>query len=74
LDLDIRSALLGATRADQNREHGGGGARLRHQSVVQAVKFPTVFYGVIPFVFTDILRPIILIAFPIIALWLPSRM
>jgi TRAP-type mannitol/chloroaromatic compound transport system permease large subunit len=29
---------------------------------------------VIPFVLTDILRLIILIAFPMIALWLPGRM
>src|SRR5471032_2705533 len=30
--------------------------------------------GVLPFIATDILRLIILIAFPIIALWLPGRM
>jgi TRAP-type mannitol/chloroaromatic compound transport system permease large subunit len=30
--------------------------------------------GVIPFVITDILRLAILIAFPILAVWLPSRM
>jgi TRAP-type mannitol/chloroaromatic compound transport system permease large subunit len=34
----------------------------------------TIFKGVIPFVVTDILRLIILIAFPIIALWLPNRL
>jgi TRAP-type mannitol/chloroaromatic compound transport system permease large subunit len=34
----------------------------------------TIFKGVIPFVITDILRLIILIAFPIIALWLPNRL
>jgi C4-dicarboxylate transporter, DctM subunit len=44
------------------------------KSVVQDVKFSTIFAGVIPFVITDILRLIILIAFPIIALYLPSRM
>jgi tripartite ATP-independent transporter DctM subunit len=44
------------------------------KSVVQEVSFTTIFKGVIPFVITDILRLIILIAFPIIALWLPSRM
>ena len=44
------------------------------KSVVQEVSFTTIFKGVIPFVVTDILRLIILIAFPIIALWLPSRM
>jgi C4-dicarboxylate transporter, DctM subunit len=38
------------------------------------VKMSTMFYGVMPFIITDLLRLIILIAFPIIALWLPSRM
>ena len=44
------------------------------KSVVQDVSFTTIFKGVIPFVVTDIIRLVILIAFPIIALWLPSRM
>jgi len=44
------------------------------KSVVHDVSFMTIFKGVIPFVLTDILRLIILIAFPIIALWLPGRM
>jgi tripartite ATP-independent transporter DctM subunit len=44
------------------------------KSVVQEVSFTTIFKGVIPFVLTDILRLVILIAFPVIALWLPSRM
>jgi len=44
------------------------------KSVVQDVKFSTIFLGVIPFVITDIVRLAILIAFPIIATFLPSRM
>ena len=44
------------------------------KSVIEDVKISTIFYGVMPFIITDILRLIILIAFPIIALWLPSRM
>mgnify|MGYP002630237027 CR=1 FL=1 len=44
------------------------------KSVIKDVKLSTVFYGVMPFVLTDILRLIILIAFPILALWLPSHM
>lgn len=44
------------------------------KSVVQEVSFTTIFKGVIPFVVTDIIRLIILIAFPVIALWLPGRM
>jgi TRAP-type C4-dicarboxylate transport system permease large subunit len=44
------------------------------KSVVKEVSFTTIFKGVLPFVATDILRLAILIAFPIIALWLPGRM
>lgn len=44
------------------------------KSVVKDVSFMTIFKGVIPFVITDILRLVILIAFPIIALWLPNRL
>ena len=44
------------------------------KSVVKEVSFLTIFKGVIPFVITDILRLMILIAFPIIALWLPNRL
>jgi len=44
------------------------------KSVVEDVKISTIFYGVLPFIVTDILRLILLISFPIIALWLPSRM
>jgi tripartite ATP-independent transporter DctM subunit len=44
------------------------------KSVVQDVSFSSIFRGVLPFIATDILRLIILIAFPIIALWLPSRL
>src|SRR5262249_23482543 len=44
------------------------------KSVVEDVKISTIFYGVLPFIVTDILRLIILLAFPIIALSLPSKM
>lgn len=44
------------------------------KSVVEDAKISTIFYGVLPFIVTDILRLIILIAFPIIALYLPSKM
>jgi tripartite ATP-independent transporter DctM subunit len=44
------------------------------KSVVKDVTFTTIFKGVLPFVATDILRLIILISFPIIATYLPSRM
>ena len=44
------------------------------KSVVQDVSFSTIFYGVLPFIVTDLIRLVILIAFPILALWLPSHM
>ncbi|HVV94018.1 MAG TPA: TRAP transporter permease [Hyphomicrobiales bacterium] len=44
------------------------------KSVIQDVKFSTVFLGVAPFIVTDIIRLVILISFPILALWLPSHM
>ena len=44
------------------------------KSVVQDVSFSTIFKGVLPFIATDIIRLVILIAFPILALWLPSKM
>ena len=44
------------------------------KSVVKDVSFATIFKGVIPFILTDLVRLVILIAFPILALWLPSRM
>jgi TRAP-type mannitol/chloroaromatic compound transport system permease large subunit len=42
--------------------------------VVKDVSFSTIFKGVIPFILTDLVRLVILIALPILALWLPSRM
>jgi C4-dicarboxylate transporter, DctM subunit len=44
------------------------------KSVIEDVKISTIFYGVLPFILTDILRLILLVVFPIIALWLPSHM
>jgi tripartite ATP-independent transporter DctM subunit len=44
------------------------------KSVIEDVKISTIFYGVLPFIITDILRLILLVAFPLLALWLPSRM
>ena len=44
------------------------------KSVVQEVSFSTIFRGVLPFIITDLIRLVILIAFPILALWLPSQM
>ena len=43
------------------------------KSVVKDVSFSTIFRGVIPFVVTDLIRLVILIAFPMLALWLPHR-
>jgi TRAP-type C4-dicarboxylate transport system permease large subunit len=44
------------------------------KSVVKDGSFATIFKGVIPFVATDLIRLVILIAFPLLATWLPQRM
>jgi TRAP-type C4-dicarboxylate transport system permease large subunit len=44
------------------------------KTVVKDVDFSTIFYGVIPFVITDIIRLAILISFPALALYLPNHM
>jgi C4-dicarboxylate transporter, DctM subunit len=44
------------------------------KSVIKDVKLSTIFYGVMPFVITDILRLAVLIALPVLATWLPSHM
>jgi tripartite ATP-independent transporter DctM subunit len=44
------------------------------KSVVGDISFSTIFKGVVPFVITDIIRLIILIIFPGIALFLPGLM
>jgi C4-dicarboxylate transporter DctM subunit len=44
------------------------------KSVIGDIDFSTIFRGVIPFIITDLIRLVILITFPIIALWLPSHM
>jgi C4-dicarboxylate transporter DctM subunit len=44
------------------------------KSVVKDVSFATIFKGVIPFVLTDLSRLVILITFPLLATWLPTRM
>ncbi len=44
------------------------------KSVVKNVSFATIFKGVVPFILTDLIRLVILITFPVIALWLPSHM
>jgi tripartite ATP-independent transporter DctM subunit len=44
------------------------------KSVIEDVKISTIFYGVLPFIITDLIRLAILVAFPIIATWLPSHM
>lgn len=44
------------------------------KSVIDDVSFATIFKGVLPFIITDLIRLVILIAFPILALWLPSHM
>jgi tripartite ATP-independent transporter DctM subunit len=42
--------------------------------VLRSVSLSTIFYGVAPFILTDIFRLAILIAFPILSTYLPSHM
>jgi tripartite ATP-independent transporter DctM subunit len=44
------------------------------KSVVEDAKIATIFYGVLPFIITDILRLVLLIVLPGLALWLPGKM
>ena len=43
-------------------------------SVADRIKFQTVCAGVLPFLAADCVRLVLLIAFPIITLWLPKLM
>jgi TRAP-type C4-dicarboxylate transport system permease large subunit len=44
------------------------------KSVLEDIKISTIFYGVIPFIITDLIRLAILVIFPVLATWLPSHM
>jgi C4-dicarboxylate transporter, DctM subunit len=44
------------------------------KTAVKDISFATIFKGVLPFIATDIVRLVILIAFPAIALTLPGMM
>jgi len=44
------------------------------KSVLEDIKISTIFYGVIPFIITDLIRLAILVMFPVLATWLPSHM
>jgi tripartite ATP-independent transporter DctM subunit len=44
------------------------------KSVIKEVSFNTIFRGVLPFIAMDLVRLLVLIAFPMLALWLPEQM
>lgn len=44
------------------------------KSVIRDVNLGTIFRGVFPFVITDIIRLVILVAFPVLSTYLPSHM
>ena len=44
------------------------------KSLLPEVTTGTIFRGVMPFMLADVIRLAILVAFPAIALWLPSLM
>ncbi|XDA96968.1 TRAP transporter large permease [Sulfitobacter sp. LCG007] len=43
-------------------------------SIARDISLPTIFRGVLPFVLADVLRLILLVAIPALALWLPRTM
>jgi C4-dicarboxylate transporter DctM subunit len=43
-------------------------------SIAKDVSLPTIYRGVMPFIFVDLIRLALLAAFPILSLFLPSRM
>jgi len=43
-------------------------------SIARDISLPTIFRGVLPFVCADVLRLILLVAFPVLVLWLPRTM
>jgi TRAP-type C4-dicarboxylate transport system permease large subunit len=44
------------------------------RTLLPEVSTGTVFSGVLPFMWADVIRIAILVAFPIISLWLPGMM
>lgn len=44
------------------------------KSVVRSVDLKTIYKGVMPFIAVDLLRLVLLVAFPILSLWLPSHL
>jgi TRAP-type mannitol/chloroaromatic compound transport system permease large subunit len=44
------------------------------KSLLPHISTATIFSGVMPFVYADVIRLAILVAFPILSLWLPSFM
>ena len=46
----------------------------KRHALLPHVPTRTVFHGVLPFMVADVVRLFILVAFPVISLWLPSLM
>jgi TRAP-type C4-dicarboxylate transport system permease large subunit len=44
------------------------------KQIAPDLKLGTIIRGVVPFIFADIIRIILLIIFPALALWLPGKM
>ena len=51
-----------------------GHEHVRAATLLPEVSTGSVFGGVLPFMWADVLRLAILVAFPILSLWLPSFM
>ncbi len=44
------------------------------KATLPKVPMATIFKGIVPFVAVDVIRLLILVLFPVVALWLPSNM
>ena len=80
-DFEKASQYLGARYTQHNPLAADGREGFKGFITFLKDKFPNnrseikrIFAGVIPFVVADLLRLVILISFPILALWLPGRM
>jgi TRAP-type C4-dicarboxylate transport system permease large subunit len=43
------------------------------QGLFKEVRIKDLYYGVTPFLIADLVRTALLVAFPVISLWLPGR-
>ena len=67
------AAMKAVSRAGR-RSTTGGCSTMDINTLLPGVRLGTIFKGVWPFVVVQVLMLIVLVAFPILSLWLPSFM